>query len=400
MTDTEHIEEQQGFTWPFHRSTTDGMLAGVAAGIARKAGVDAIYVRAAFLCLGLAGGVGLLLYLLAALLVPKEDPESLAPIEPATRTQTIGLFSMFLAVMLLLQAAGIWFGTIVWPATMIIFGLAIAINTSGINYENSLAGITGGEQARRSWWLVVIGLVMMVAGLAVVIGSLEQLQTMGVLALAVLVAVGGFAIVAGPWIWSLIEDLQTERRARIRSEEKAEMAAHLHDSVLQTLALIQRTDDPKKMVTLARSQERELRTWLYDDRAADTQSLRGGLDEAANRVEEAHDVPVTVVVAGECELEGDRLRAIVGAATEAMMNAAKHSGADRISVFAECSEDKVEVFVTDQGAGFDPEEVEEDRRGLRDSIKARMQRHGGSASIDSETGVGTEVHLTMTGGSP
>lgn len=398
MTDAEHIEEQSGFSWPFRRSTSDKMIAGVAAGVASALGLDATYVRAAFLTLGLAGGVGLILYFLAALIVPTDDPDDGPSVEPASRSQLIGLFLVYLATMLLLQAAGIWFGQIVWPATLVIFGLAIAVNTSGINYEQSLTGITGAEDRRRSWWLVIIGLFMMVAGLAVVIGSLEQLQTLGVLFLAVLVAIGGFAIVAGPWIWSLVEDLRTERRARIRGEEKAEMAAHLHDSVLQTLALIQRTDDPKKMVTLARSQERELRSWLYDERGADSQSLRGGLADAANRVEEAHDVPVTVVVAGECSAEGDQLRALIGAATEAMMNAAKHSGADRISVFAECGDESIDIFVTDQGRGFDPEDIDDDRRGVRDSIKARMQRHGGSASIDSEPDVGTEVHLTMTGG--
>lgn len=177
------------------------------------------------------------------------------------------------------------------------------------------------------------------------------------------------------------------------------MAAHLHDSVLQTLALIQRSDDPKKMVTLARSQERELRSWLFDERAADTQTLRGGLADAANRVEEAHDVPVSVVVVGESDLVADRQSAIIGAATEAMMNAAKHSGADRVSVFAEASEAQVDVFVTDQGKGFDVDTVEGDRKGVAESIKGRMQRHGGTAKIDSEVGVGTEVHLTISGGS-
>lgn len=176
------------------------------------------------------------------------------------------------------------------------------------------------------------------------------------------------------------------------------MAAHLHDSVLQTLALIQRTDDPKKMVTLARSQERELRSWLFDDGAGDAKTLRGALAEAATRVEEAHDVPVSVVVVGESELPSDLRHALVGATTEAMMNAAKHSGADRVSVFAEASNGTVEVFVTDQGSGFDPEKIDGDRKGVSESIRGRMQRHGGTASIDSEAGVGTEVHLTMTGG--
>ena len=271
MTDTE-APAPRSFEWPVRRSTSDRMLAGVAGGVAEALGIRSIYVRAGFLAGSLAGGVGLMVYLLGALLLPVADPapDTETP-HRAARTQILGIILMYLATMLLLQASGVWFGTIVWPATLVIFGLALAIDTSGLNYERSLSGITDG---RRSWWLVVLGLVMMVAGLVVVLSSLEQIQTMGILVLAILVAVGGFMIVAGPWLWSLVQDLNTERRARIRSEERAEMAAHLHDSVLQTLALIQRTDDPKKMVTLARSQERELRSWLFDEGAADTQTLR------------------------------------------------------------------------------------------------------------------------------
>ena len=393
-------EQSTGFAWPVKRSVDDRMISGTAGGIANRLGIRSIYIRAAFLSLGLAGGAGIVLYLLGALLLPAYEPGEEPEAVPASRSQMVGLGAMFLAVMLLLQSAGIWFGTIVWPATLVIFGLALAIDTSGVNYERSLSGITGTNGGRRSWWFVVLGLAMMVGGIAVVLSSLDQLQALGVMILALLLAIGGFAIVAGPWIWSLVEDLRTERRARIRSEEKADMAAHLHDSVLQTLALIQRTDDPKRMVTLARSQERELRTWLFDERAGDTQTLRGALSEAASRVEEAHDVPVSVVVVGESSLSGEGQRAIVGAATEAMMNAAKHSGADRVSVFAEATNGQVDVFVTDQGEGFDPDAIEGDRRGLAESIKGRMARHGGRAHIDSEVGVGTEVHLTMTGTNP
>lgn len=176
------------------------------------------------------------------------------------------------------------------------------------------------------------------------------------------------------------------------------MAAHLHDSVLQTLALIQRTDDPKRMVTLARSQERELRSWLFDESAGNEETLRGALQHAASRVEEAHDVPVSVVVVGDAALPSDRQGALVGAATEAMMNAAKHSGADRVSVFAEATNGSVDVFVTDQGTGFDPDTVDGDRRGVSESIKGRMVRHGGFAAVESSVGGGTEVHLTMPEG--
>lgn len=405
MTTEQHVTETdetttRSFEWPVKRSVDDRMITGVAGGIANKLGIRSIFVRAAFVSMTLAGGVGLILYLLAALILPSYavDEEPLA--HSATRTQMVGIGAMFMASMLLLQAAGIWFGNFVWPATLVIFGLSIAIDTSGVNYERSLSGITGSGEGRRSWWLVAVGLVMMVGGLVVVLSSLDRLQTIGVLILALLLALAGFAIVAGPWIWSLIEDLNTERRARIRSEEKADMAAHLHDSVLQTLALIQRSDDPKKMVTLARSQERELRSWLFDKQASDTQTLRGELADAANRVEEAHDVPVSVVVVGESHLNGDRQRAIIGAATEAMMNAAKHSGADRVSVFAEASEAQVDIFVTDQGKGFDVDGVDDDRQGIAESIKGRMHRHGGTAKVDSESGVGTEVHLTISGGNP
>jgi signal transduction histidine kinase/phage shock protein PspC (stress-responsive transcriptional regulator) len=374
------------------------MIAGVAGGISEEVGVSPIYVRAAFVSLSMAGGIGLIVYVLLALVVP-DDPvagaQESAP--PATMPKAIGMAMMFVAVMLFLQAIGLWFGVVVWPTTLVVFGLAIAIETSGINYERSLEGVTSG---RRSWWLVIAGLAMMVAGLVVVLRSLDRLQSFGVLAIALVVAFGGFAIVAGPWLWSLIEDLRTERRARIRSEEKAEVAAHLHDSVLQTLALIQRTDDPKTMVTLARSQERDLRSWLFDDTDADAGSIEGALTSAATSVEAVHNVPISVVVVGEAALPVDKQEALIAATTEAMMNAAKHSGASKVSVYAEMSDGSVDVYVSDQGHGFDLDNVGDDRRGITESIEARMKRHNGTAVIETIAGEGTEVHLTMNGASP
>jgi signal transduction histidine kinase len=371
------------------------MLSGVAGGLAESAGLSPIYVRAAFVSLSLAGGVGIVLYAILALVVPDTPGDETDDISsPASRMKIAGMVLMFVALMLILQAIGLWLGAVVWPTTLVVFGLAIAIETSGINYERSLEGVTAG---RRSSWLVIGGLGMMVAGLVVVLRSLDRLQSVGVLAIALIVAVGGFMIVAGPWLWSLIEDLRTERRARIRSEEKAEVAAHLHDSVLQTLALIQRTDDPKKMVTLARSQERDLRSWLFDESISDTESIQGALTNAATRVEAAHDVPVSVVVVGEADLPKDRHEALIAATTEAMMNAAKHSGAPMVSVYAEATGASIDVYVTDQGDGFDRDSVGDDRRGIRESIEARMQRHGGTTAIESIAGEGTEVRLIMNG---
>ncbi|GMQ98376.1 MAG: ATP-binding protein [Acidimicrobiia bacterium] len=367
------------------------MLTGVAGGIGEQLDIRPIYVRAAFLSAMLAGGVGLVVYVLAALLVPEED----GPPEPrtTTRQQKVGVAAMFVAGMLLLQVIGLWFGQVTWPIVLTLFGLAIAIDTSGFNYERSLEGVVG--SARRPWWVVLAGLAMMVAGLAFVLTSLDALESMGALFVAVILTLVGSLIVGGPWLWSLAEDLGTERRARIRSEERAEMAAHLHDSVLQSLALIQRTEDPKKMVTLARAQERDLRGWLYNPEATNTGSLRGALGAAAARVEEAHDVPVSVVVVGDGDLPTEKRIALVGAATEAMMNAAQHSGANKVSVFAEAKGDLIEVFVTDQGSGFDARAVDEDRKGISESIRGRMNRHGGTAVIETGEGAGTEVHLTM-----
>jgi signal transduction histidine kinase len=193
----------------------------------------------------------------------------------------------------------------------------------------------------------------------------------------------------------LATDLAEERRDRIRSEERAEMAAHLHDSVLQTFAMIQRTDDPRKMATLARSQERELRAWLYGSRNPEHgRMLSDALDEMADRVEQASDVPVEVVVVNDLAM-GPRLEAVVAASGEAMVNAARHSGAGKVSVYAEVDGAVLEVFVTDQGSGFDSTTLPADRHGLRESVIGRMQRHGGAAAIVSEPGEGTEVHLTM-----
>jgi signal transduction histidine kinase len=173
------------------------------------------------------------------------------------------------------------------------------------------------------------------------------------------------------------------------------MAAHLHDSVLQTLALIQRhADDPKAVQQLARRQERELRTWLYGDEPKET-TFKVALTAAGTEVEDERGIPIEIVVVGDCEAS-DRVLALVRAAREAMVNAAKHSGADKIDVYAEVDEDTVEVFIRDRGVGFDLDAVGEDRMGVKGSIIDRMARHGGTATVRSSPGDGTEVRLEIT----
>jgi signal transduction histidine kinase len=197
-------------------------------------------------------------------------------------------------------------------------------------------------------------------------------------------------------LWRLARERDEERAERIRSEERADLAARVHDSVLQTLALIQReADDPRRIATLARRQERELRGWLYPDSArVDGESLSAALEAAATEIEELHGVRVELVRIGDRPLD-ERLRVLVLAAREAMANAARHSGVDEVAVFAEAGEDGVSVFVRDRGGGFDPAAVPADRRGIADSIRGRMDRIGGSATVTAAPGEGAEVELKL-----
>jgi signal transduction histidine kinase len=212
--------------------------------------------------------------------------------------------------------------------------------------------------------------------------------------LAMLVTVAGVALITGPWWMRLVSQLGVERNERIRSQERADIAAHLHDSVLQTLALIQRNaESPREVTRLARGQERELRTLLYGDRTASGQ-LADELRRVAGEVEDDYAVTIDVVVVGDVPLSDD-LAALVAAARESLVNSAKHSETTNVSLYGEVEPDAVHVFVKDRGVGFDPDDVAEDRQGVRGSIVGRMERHGGTVRIISNTGTGTEIQMSM-----
>ena len=171
------------------------------------------------------------------------------------------------------------------------------------------------------------------------------------------------------------------------------MAAHLHDSVLQTLALIQKRSDDVGVVNLARRQERELRTWLFEDKTGrESLGFRVTLEAAMAEVEDLHEVPIEVVVVGDRPADAET-ESILGASREAATNAAKHAGVAKVDVFAERRPGAIEVFVRDAGVGFDPDAIDDDRQGIRASIIERMERYGGRAAIHSEPGQGTEVEL-------
>ena len=220
-----------------------------------------------------------------------------------------------------------------------------------------------------------------------------------------LLVIAAIVVIFGPWWLSLVRDLMSERQARAMAEERSQMAAHVHDSVLQTLALIQRSaDDPQNVVRLARAQERELRAWLFEGKAPGTISedatmLAEGVGLLQRHVEADHGITVQVVLVGDCALT-EGIRALLDAAREATVNAAKWSGAAQVSLYAEVEPHAVMVYVRDRGQGFDPRGVPADRQGIAQSIRARMARYGGAVTIRSAPGEGTEVELSMPRLSP
>ncbi|MDQ3677199.1 MAG: ATP-binding protein, partial [Actinomycetota bacterium] len=242
----------------------------------------------------------------------------------------------------------------------------------------------------------------------VVAAALVFLQVSGALAaaadvalVAVVVAIA-LVVIFAPFFVRLLTSLSAERAERIRSQERAEVAAHLHDSVLQTLALVQkRAGDPREVAALARRQERELRTWLTGTpvRDAGERWLVAALETAAEQIDEAHGVAVEVVAVGDARLDRDG-EALVAAAREAMLNAARFGDGSAVAVYAEAGDERLQVFVRDRGPGFDPAAIPADRRGVRDSIIGRMKRHGGRAAITASPGGGTEVELVLERSEP
>ena len=375
----------------FRRSTEDRWIGGVAGGVARAVGIDAVVVRTAFAVLAFTSGVGVLLYVAAMVLVPAGDvPEAERPPDRRELEQAAGVGLITLGLLLLLRRAGLFFpDEVVWPAALAVMGVAVAWSQLGRRGE--LLDGNGAVVVR-----LVAGALLLTVGIGVFVAQNERIVVAVQVVLAVAAATVGVALLAGPWIIGLGRQLADERRERIRADERAELAAHLHDSVLQTLALIQRrADSPAETVALARRQERELREWLHGRKraVADDDSVAGALRSIADEVEADHSVTVDIVVVGDALLDDGRA-AVVGAVREAVVNAARHSGSPSVSVYVELSPDETVGYVRDRGSGFDPDAVPADRQGIRESIVGRLERHGGSAQITSNP-EGTEVSLRL-----
>ncbi len=383
------------------------MLGGVCAGVARAFAIDPLIVRVAAVALTLAGGAGAVAYVAAWLLLPREgEDESLALAAARTRKPDLGealaIGAIVLGVVLLVRATGFWFNdAVVWPVALAGFGLVVIWRQADGDERSSLTGRGGRfdvHSRRMALGRVVIGVILVVGGVSAFLAASNAFTAIrqGVLASAGIVA--GLAIISGPWWLRLGRELSRERRDRIRSEERADMAAHLHDSVLQTLALIQRTaDDPRAVVAMARRQERELRGWLYErnEGPPGPDTFASALSRVAEEVEGLHGVQADVVTVGDGPVD-ERVAALLAAAREAMVNSAKWSGVPTLSVYGEVKDGEVSVYVRDWGKGFDLESVGADHHGIRDSIRGRMARHGGTALVRTTPGEGAEVQLRMS----
>ncbi|MET9511408.1 PspC domain-containing protein [Streptomyces flavidovirens] len=399
-----------------YRSAEGRMLGGVARGLAGHLGVPVVWVRIVFLALFLSDGLGALLYAVFWFVVPlgvggvdaprsafATTPDGRRKLRKPDKGQVFALFALLVGAVTFVTNVDVGgqAGRYVWPALLIGLGVVLVWRQA----DNARrAHWTETPRRRRMLQLArgMAGVALVGVGLTaflVVRGSAAQLGNVLTAALAV---VTGIALLAGPWLVRMTQDLSEERLMRIRAQERAEVAAHVHDSVLHTLTLIQRNaEEPGEVRRLARAQERELRNWLYKpegtgkDESEEPDTLAEAVKRAAAEVEDKHGVPLEVVVVGDCPLD-DKLVAQMQAAREAMVNAAKYGGeGGAVQVYAEVEGRTVFVSVRDRGPGFDLDSVPGDRMGVRESIIGRMQRNGGTARLRSAPDGGTEVELEM-----
>lgn len=385
------------------RRRSNRIVAGVAGGIADHLDIPVVWVRLVFVVLAGLSGAGLLAYGLCWLFVPVGAGTGERLASQREQQQAVGLAALGVGLALAAAALGdSWSGWVTGPLGVALVGAAVvwreADEAQRRRWRSGAGVVFGGG------WVAVLrvlaGAGLVVCGIVVFLVGQVRLDQVQFALLAVLATLVGVAVLTVPWWLRLVRDLGEERRARIRTEERAEIAAHLHDSVLQTLALIQKESDSSREVRrLARGQERELRAWLFDAQGARADGAAApvfstALQATAGEVEDTYAVRVPVVAVGDCPTD-ERLTAVLQAAREAMVNAAKHAGVAEVSVYAEVEPATVHVFVRDRGAGFDPETVSPDRHGLADSVHARMERHGGTAKVRAAPGEGTEVQLAM-----
>jgi signal transduction histidine kinase len=393
-----------------YRPRDHRIVAGVASGLAQHLGLPVIAVRIALVVLLGFNGLGLLIYAAFWAVLPQQVPTGEKP--PRRDFFALLPFAAIGLGVILLQTlvfgdSGVP-GTVGWLVAIIAVGAGVIWHQSdpsrrGHWADNAaqmpwLAAIVA-ESDRRSFLFRFIGGGVLVAtgiiGVVAVYAPAGNLSSVLNGVIFALVGLLGVGVVVAPLVWRTFSQLRAEREGRIREQERAEVAAMIHDQVLHTLALIQRNSaDIKEVQRLARGQERALRNWLYKPTASPNERFAAALEQAAAEVEDTYAISVETVVVGDTDCD-DRIAALVAAAREALVNAARHAGVDTVSLYAEVEEDELSVFVRDRGAGFDMDQIADSRHGVRGSIIGRMGRHGGRAEIKSAPGDGTEVRLTL-----
>jgi signal transduction histidine kinase len=407
---------------PLRRPTRGRWFAGVAAGVAAHLDVPVALVRVLFVLLAPVSGIGVVLYVFWWVTVPVGDPADAAraarpsafsrlarraPGEPGRRWPVtdiaVGVLLLFAAAALVAVHAGVDLG-LQWvlPGLVLLAGVALAWSQLDEVQRGRLRDRAGGRTP-VGLLRVLGGVVLAGVGVLLLVGQGTgrgvDAATLVQAVVAALAMVIGVALVLAPWWLRLVRELGDERAARARESERADIAAHLHDSVLQTLALIRaHSDEPGEVARMARAQERELREWLYDDRPAPGTSLAAALRAVVAEVEDTRsgpDGPVAIdtVVVGDHVPDADTA-ALLQATREALVNAVVH-GRPPVSLYLEVVEGSAEVFVRDRGDGFDVDAIASDRFGVRESIVGRVRRRGGTAKVTSSPERGTEVHLVV-----
>ena len=396
------------------RDLSRKVIAGVASGIAEHLQMPVSWFRMAFVLLSLmfeSSLLGVLLYGVLWVLVPAGEQDeapglagaSRARMRPQRVAQRVDAGVVFSAGVLIMGLMwGVsgqvpYGGTLSWPLLLAGVGVVLIwVQADGRAWRGGSAGERPASRGKTiaSVARLIGGLILVGLGTSWLLASQFGWSGLQPAVAAAAALLAGLTVVAAPWLLRIWSRVRTADRERLRGEARADMAAHLHDSVLQTLALIQRqADDPVAVASLARRQERELRTWLYGEETR-AQTLKGALEQLRADVEERFPIAVEVICVGDMDLD-EAATALMQATGEAVTNAAKHSGASRVDVFAEVDPEQVEVFIRDRGCGFDEATIRQDRMGVKESIRARMERHGGTARIRTAPGEGTEVRLEL-----
>jgi signal transduction histidine kinase/phage shock protein PspC (stress-responsive transcriptional regulator) len=395
------------------RDPANRVLGGVAAGLARHLGAPVMALRIAFFALALTDGLGAILYAVFW---------AVLPIDPHAGRRNVRQLVPFVALALGVALMYFVIGGPPGPSTLIGWLAALVALGTGVIWHQA------GPNRRKRWseslpdlpWLGAVldddrrgamtrflggGLLVVLGVIGIIAYFAQPLADEGfstIISALVFAAVGlaGVGLALAPVLWRMFTQLTNEREARVREQERAELAAMIHDQVLHTLVLIQRSPgDSKQVLRLARGQERTLRNWLYKSTASPTERFSAAIEQAGAEVEDTYAVTVEVVVVGDRDVD-ERTAAMVASAREALVNAARHAKVATVSLYAEVEDEQTSVFVRDRGVGFELDGIDDNRHGVRGSILGRMQRHGGHAEIRSEPGDGTEVRLTMPAADP